>query len=598
MRPRRRLNLFAFMPETDALFGMLMIASIALALFLGVAFGAFFGISNPSSGIEITTRGLEATRAYLPVICLSGGAVSAVLCLACVLYFRHPSEIRRRRKIAPLSGKDQELQDQVDKLAIRTGLKQLEIEMPPQGLRGTDAQAFGVGKAHRIALDGGFRVLRKTKPDVFIALLHHELAHFANGDVGRSYLSDALWKSIRWMIILPFAIGFFGKIIIGLYLGVVYGDLLQRVIGPALVILKLLVQFSLVTVVTAAIWARLLRTREFYADWRAALWGSQGGLNKIFQEETETEIPKTRLTMLKLHPDAKDRMKVIQHPEALFKISPLLVFLAGVLLSFLFASLYFSLASILAFAGVFQAIRDASTGLLYWLARGILWLGIISVLLLVFGSISWFINGVLLPQIQKQVALELFEKQRGLIRYIKLLISATILVAGIEIGFAITPFGPFAPNDLWGVVVEIFIITPILAITAWWYLAYIKFISFRLFATQVGNIFSPWKSRFIKTASALWVLFFFIPGLFLTRYLSGELLEVFLYFSLIWLASTFLLSTVVFVASWAIIKLFFDNQPQKCPHCGKFTQQKVPAVGLCEHCEGVLGEWLFVPEKV
>ncbi|HMD80013.1 MAG TPA: hypothetical protein VKE92_01820, partial [Anaerolineales bacterium] len=136
------------------------------------------------------------------------------------------------------------------------------------------------------------------------------------------------------------------------------------------------------------------------------------------------------------------------------------------------------------------------------------------------------------------------------------------------------------------------------AITAWWYLAYIKFISFRLFATQVGNVFSPWKSRFIKTASALWVLFFFIPGLFLTRYLSGELLEVFLYFSLLWLVSTFLLSTVAFVASWAIIKLFFDNQPQKCPHCGKFTQQIVPAVELCEHCEGVLGEWLFVPEKV
>ena len=145
-------------------------------------------------------------------------------------------------------------------------------------------------------------------------------------------------------------------------------------------------------------------------------------------------------------------------------------------------------------------IRDASTGLLYWLARGILWFGIISVLLVVFGSISWFINGVLLPQIQKQVALELFEKQRELIGYIKLFISATILVAGIEIGFAITPFGPFAPNDLWGVVLEIFIITPILAITAWWYLAYIKFISFRLSATQVGNIFSPWKSRFIKNS--------------------------------------------------------------------------------------------------
>jgi hypothetical protein len=145
-----------------------------------------------------------------------------------------------------------------------------------------------------------------------------------------------------------------------------------------------------------------------------------------------------------------------------------------------------------------------------------------------------------------------------------MIITALILVAGIEIGFAITPFGPFAPNEAWRVALEIFIITPILALTAWWYLAYIRFISFQLSATQVGKIFSPWKSWFMKTALALWVLFL-IPGLFLARYLSGELLEVFLYFSLIWCASTFLLSAVTFVASWAIINYFSRTSLKSAP---------------------------------
>jgi len=64
-----------------------------------------------------------------------------------------------------------------------------------------------------------------------------------------------------------------------------------------------------------------------------------------------------------------------------------------------------------------------------------------------------------------------------------------------------------------------------------------------------------------------------------------------------WLTFTLLLSPVVFGLSWAAIKLFFDNQPKKCPHCGKNTGYAAPAVEFCEHCEHTLGEWLFVPEK-
>ena len=183
-------------------------------------------------------------------------------------------------------------------------------------------------------------------------------------------------------------------------------------------------------------------------------------------------------------------------------------------------------------------------------------------------------------------------------QYIKMLITALILVAGIEIGFFMTPFGPFAPNDLWGFMLEIFIIAPILILTAWWYLIYIRFISLRLSATQVGRDFSVWRSRFMKTASVAWAFLFFIPGLFLSRYLSGELLEVFLYVSLIWLAGTLLLSAAVFSATWAVIKLLFDNQPKECPHCGKVTQHAAPAIELCEHCGNGLGEWLFLPENV
>ena len=68
MQKRKQLNLFAFTPETDALFGMLIIVSIALTLFLGHAFALLFGFGDPLSKIEPTARGLQTTQAYISII--------------------------------------------------------------------------------------------------------------------------------------------------------------------------------------------------------------------------------------------------------------------------------------------------------------------------------------------------------------------------------------------------------------------------------------------------------------------------------------------------------------------------------------------------
>ena len=597
MPARRRLNLFAFPPETNALFSMLIITAIMLALFLGQVMGVFFNIPGFRVQMDSSSRGLEITAAYLPFVILLGTILLLVLGVAFLFYLRHPSAIRRGRNIKPIEEKDRDIKAHVNALAIHAGIEPPEIEMPLRGLRGTDAQAFGIGRAQIVGLDGGFRILRKTRPDIFTALLHHELAHFANGDIGRSYFSEALWKSLRCVIVLPFLFGLIGRVITGVILGIRYDDLISRLTGPALLILNLLVQFGFVVLVSGLIWARLLRTREFYADWRAVLWGSQAGLKKIFQEEIESNKPGARFKLLKFHPNAGERIDAMEHPELLFKLSPLIIFLTGLLLSFLFAGLYFELAAFITFAGVMQSIRDSSTGLLYWLVRGVFWGGIVSLFLVIMGLAGGLINGVLLPQIQKQTILELVSKQRGMMPYLNLLLSASMFVVGIEFGFFMTPLSPYTPKELWGFVQEIFIVAPILILTAWWYFIYIRFISLRVSATQIGKNFFTWRRRFIHTSSVLWVFLFLMPGLLLSRFLRGEFLEPFLYAIMIWLIFTVLFSLALFAGSWAIIKFFFENESKKCPHCGKITSHTSPAIEFCEHCEGVLGEWLFVPEQ-
>lgn len=576
---------------------MLILASIMLALFLGNLSRFLFSVRYSRASLDILVRGLEATRAYLPIVCLSGMAALGVLGLALIFYLRHPSEIRRRRRIDPLTEKDSEIQEHVNKIAFRVVVPPPKVEMPLQGLKGADAQAFGVGNEQTIALDGGFRILRKTKPMVFNALLHHELAHFANKDIGRSYFSDALWRSIRWMLVFPFLLAMMVHMITRFFFGIANRDLFEFFSFSIPIAVSLFLQWIVVIYISGMIWSRLLRIRESYADWRAAIWGAQSGLKEILQEEMEKDRPKQRFTLWKFHPDAKQRLDALEHPEILFRLSPIFVFLAGLLLSLIFAGLFFSLAAFLAFGGIIQSIRDVSTGVLYWLTRGIWWLGFVSLILLVFGSIAWLVNGILLPQIQKQVVLDLVNKQRGWIQYIKIGIPALILIGGLELGFLLTPFGPFARMDILSFLGEFFIIGPVLVIVAWWYLIYIRFIALRILATQIGRDFSVWRSRFMTIVSGLWIFLFFVPGIILSRLVDRSLPETFIYLNLIWLAFTAVLSPIAFALSWAVIKLFFDNQPKKCPHCGKTTGYSEPAIELCEHCGGMLGEWLFVADN-
>jgi hypothetical protein len=422
------------------------------------------------------------------------------------------------------------------------------------------------------------------------------LAHFANADIGRSYFSDALWKSIRWLLVLPFLFALTAILIEGFLRGIFDPSQLELAIAAIPDVLVLFIQWGVVLVVTGMIWARLLKTREFYADWRAALWGSQKGLQIIFQEEIEKARSKARIFFWRFHPDARERLDVLEHTDTLFKLSPAMILLAGLLLSLIFAGLTFSFAAFIVFAENILTLRDSTSGLFYWVLTGIWWSGFAVLILLVFGLTGWLVNNILLPQIQKQAVWELLHKQSGWVHYIRLGIPALILIIGIELGFFITPFSQLAPNDMVWFLIELFIILPVLASLAWWYLIYIKFIASRVSATEIGTSFSAGRRRFLGTASVVWVFLFFMPGLLLSRFIDLGF-PYFLYFNISWLIFTLLFSPLVFGATLAAIKFFFDNPPKRCPHCGNITGHAAPAIELCEHCGGVLGEWLFVPES-
>ena len=136
------------------------------------------------------------------------------------------------------------------------------------------------------------RLLAHKAPHIFRALLLHELAHIKNRDVGRAYFTEALWRSVILVIVIPFGVITGGLAIFSCVLTLLSGkveDWIWLVIGNVLGLPTLLLIFGVPLVVLATIRASLLRIREYYADWRAALWGSEAPLTSVLKANADQE---------------------------------------------------------------------------------------------------------------------------------------------------------------------------------------------------------------------------------------------------------------------------------------------------------------------
>ncbi|MFF4603485.1 M48 family metalloprotease [Streptomyces sp. NPDC001339] len=263
---------------------------------------------------------------------LAAGGTVLVLVAAFALYWWLPAWKARQARLVPVASADPsgELAESLAALTQRAGLSRAPQFMVNRRALSASAVVFGRRGSYVVCLHAGLIARRITEPQMFTAVVLHELAHIRNRDVDVTYGTVALWRVFLLAVLLPYAIQqclVFGTVQLA---GSGSPFVLQA--APAIARNVLLSAFLVALVHLAR--ADILRSRELYADLDAVGWGASPA---IWREEGRTPGTGGRLTVMtraftKLwhtHPGWAERRRALDDPSALFTFSALQMFLVG-----------------------------------------------------------------------------------------------------------------------------------------------------------------------------------------------------------------------------------------------------------------------------
>ncbi len=628
----RRLNPFAFPAETNVRFTLLIFTAIMLAFSMSILLWITLDpeqtdrLTDPltapapdapmdefldqaqQESSSLAVRSLQYL-AY-PIILVVG-----VFLLAAIIYANHPWRIRRRKGLVPLAPEaDRSFQSEIRSLAQGVGILAPGIELG-QDRRSSSGQAFGAGRRYVIGLGGGARLLWRKNASAFRALVLHELAHIANGDVRRTYFAQALWYAVLGLTIVPLFIALLALIGRSLLSEIIAGSLDGRqLVTQTLPTFAVLILQGAGTIAFAyAIWASLLRAREIYADWRAARWGVEAPLTGMLEHTAAREKRTGSRGWRRLHPTARQRLAALREPASLFRITPDLPLLAGVLLGILATGLVtFVLPGALAagaglgawavsLAGAAHETGSASQANIAYLILLASYPILALVLAVPILSLGYLVAGTVGLQMQREAVADLAYRRRVFAPYLRLLAPSVLVALGLEIGFLIVPFALFSP---FGLLLGGTITHPLqLSITllsilgatglTWMGLVYTRFFARRLLGAHPGAAPPKGKRRLLTWAAS---------GVFLVLYAPLLVMRMVglyapdpgtLAFGAALLPLGIFLYGVAFGGTWLLVGVMRLLGRLRCPVCGQETRARIAVGAACENCGRDLAPWLF-----
>lgn len=626
---KKVLNPFALSPETDARFRLMLVAAIVLSLILGNYLPVYFlpddlsknllspevdftgkGIVSPGdlkdSGMNMILNSLE----YIPSILAMVFILAVTFICGMIIYKRHPNKIISEQKLIN-TGKDSSdkylrLNAEIRKLSEESGIYPPDIYIAPHFTSG--AQAFGVSDHKSIRIDNGLRLMFFKNYEKFRSIILHELGHIANRDVSKTYMAQSVWKTVLFVFAVPTTIivcaAFLFKIVKKFSGGLDTGEFKELLFQGLPAVIILLFSLAAFFIVVRLLLKSILRTREFYADWRAAVNGAKESLTSYFSENINKEKKSSGVKKLfSWHPSIKERIDCLNDPSVLFMLKYDLCFYVGLLIPFSILSIL-SLGKIaVSFSGIISGTgqvisQDLSINFLS--VSGSIFSFII-ICFVPFLITSYLIASSLGLQIQRSV-IDLLNKGTDTGFGIKkTLRTAFFVTLGMTAGSIILPYfsvlNVFIDNGLKEILLEKIPIMILAIITAfimnflWVY--YVKFYTAGLFGRYIKSE-KPVKRNFIfKMVSAMLLSLMILPVAVIYFNIYSTKIELLNEFLIVLLIAVPVIYLIVFALTGFITGIL-NSKNQTCSKCGN----QLPSGNLigknCDTCHSVINAWLYL----
>ncbi len=489
----------------------------------------------------------------LIMLILSGLFIPAV---AAVLYIRHPRRIRRRYESRTLTA--WEAPTVVSFLQSCTSA----LRLPPLRLEVAEArsklampQTFGRPGKEVLLLHGAPGFLEDTWGDTAKTVVLHEVGHIVNGDAQDREKSRALWIGLVAFLGLTFCV-LWGFALLGVSLARGAEQASMTFAAASLAILRATGLFTPMLLLVWFIWLGLVRIREFYADYRVALWGRGESLRKLLRmQESKSrwwerskwwgmvweqwgqhkwwtlcagalERAAERIEPIwRSHPSYRLRRLVLADPTQLFRVPSDLALVTGFLLSLLITNL---IAPAIELASLLNLLTET---FFWWIAGPLLaalsspWkeltliLGRVIVVVgpfLVFCSLLLGIPAYLVAraigvQVQREAVADLAEGNRW--GYLRSLRPAILMALGVEGGFLLTPTGAVLGGLHLDAGMRLSWIAGMTFLT-WLWLAYMRALTRFTLGVHVGPSFPGKLSRFVNASAVALLIVLFWPAAF------------------------------------------------------------------------------------
>ncbi|MBS1518530.1 MAG: M48 family metalloprotease [Bacteroidetes bacterium] len=346
-------NVFDYPLETDSIFRIFLFALVSITVIIGNYIPSFLTDtgSSPLAIFPVTEfydvdkvfssppeEFFRNVMLFLRPITIQILYMILIFGISFAIYKKRPAGIIKKNDLKEIN--DREAVEALDNIRSKAGLSGKIFYYTNNKILDFSAQVFGAGKNLYLRAGKGLMIIiRKKNFDLFESILLHEFAHIKNRDISKTYFAESVLK-------IPFLITLLTSVILMFFAltksiisrmidtGISFGVLFEKI----LVYLNLFGQITILLMLLFLIFRMLIRSREYYADLRAASWKSAEFLKIHLDKNYEKEAAENFTERIfGYHPSSGNRSEILSDPIKIFKPSYKRIYI-DTLVSYIFFS--------------------------------------------------------------------------------------------------------------------------------------------------------------------------------------------------------------------------------------------------------------------